>query len=258
MIVAAAVLPHCPALIPEIAKGEQSNIPKTIAKYKELVALFESKDIETIIVVSGQTVPYIDSFTVNTSKKLVGDFSFFDYKDNFGINNDISLGKKMTEMALKNNLKLIGMDTIMDYGQAIPLYFFKDKIKSALVLNISMDSLITHKMLGELVAVITQDITENIGLIISTDLSNKVSKESKEYDKEAQKWNYELLDILNNDISKISRLDPFITDDVAGEYPVRAVSVLEGVFSRYLYKPYSSEYEEAFGVGYGTVLYDLL
>ena len=258
MIVAAAIVPHCPALIPEIGKEMQDHVSKTTLIYKELVALFESKNVEIVIVISGQTVPYIDAFTINTSKKLVGDFSFFEYDSNFEIDNDLKLGKEIVDMSLKNNMKIIGMEATMDYGQAIPLYFLKDKIDSALVMNISMDSPLSHKKLGELVAVITQSINKNIGVLISTDLSNKVSKESKEYDREAQKWNYQVLDILNNDISKISGLDPFITEDVGGAYPLRAISVLEGMFSKYLHKSYRSEYEEAFGVGYGTVLYDML
>jgi len=260
MIVSAALLPHCPALIPEIGKESQKEIPQTKALYKKMIEEFQEQSIETVIIVSGQTAPSMNEFWIHDEKDLIGDFSLFEYDSQIHVKNNTDLRKNIVAQAKNYNIRIGKTDSMIDFGHAIPLYFLKKAFPeiSCLAVHICFESVKNHKNFGELISLETLTRDEKIGIIISTDLSNKVDKKkSQNYDTEAHIWNQQFMKLAGGHLSQIHTLDPFITEDVGGSYPVRSIAILEGLLSKYLYKQKSSCYEEAFGVGYGSILFEI-
>jgi len=260
MIVSAAILPHCPALIPEIGKESQKELPKSLNMYKEVIKDFKEKEVETIIIVSGQTAPSMNEFWIHNEKELTGDFSLFSYDSQITAKNNLDLRQNIAASAKNYNVRIGKSESIIDFGHSVPLYFLQKEFTdiSYLAIHICFESLKNHKILGELISLESLAREEKIGIIISTDLSNKIDRKlSKNYDREAKFWNKKVMKVLEGHLSKIHSLDPFVTEDVGGLYPVRAIAILEGLLAKYFYKQKSSSYEEAFGVGYGSILFEI-
>lgn len=261
MIVSAFFVPHCPAAIPEIGKEQQFRIPQTIQCYQRILQVFQEKGVQSLLVVSGQTVPFIKEFAIHEGERLEGDFSAFDLNETTTIENNIDMVQRIASLSFRDHIPLRGMTEVLDFGQALPLYFFL-KVHLNLpttAIHISHESMKLHKDFGKVISEASLESEVRIGLIVSSDLSNKVSKtESKEYELEAHTWNKEFLKILQGNLIKLSTLDLFVTEDVAGLYPLRAAKILEGILSKYLYKAKNSFYEEAFGIGYGGVEWEIM
>ena len=264
MIVSAFFVPHCPAAVLEKNSEEgspQSRIPQVLAYYDQMVRIFREKEVESLIVVSGQTAPYIKEFAIHDSEDLHLNLSLFRNHNSATLENNQEMLQKIASIALREKIHLQGLQEALDFGQAIPLYICLQNNLNLPVtaIHISHESKDIHKAFGKVIAEATLESNSRIGLIISADLSNKISKtESQSYDSEARSWNKEFLRILQGNLVKLNTLDPFITEDVGGLYTFRAAKILEGVLSKYLYKSKNSFYEEAFGIGYGGVEWEVL
>ena len=80
-IVGAYVLPHPPIIFPEIGRGEQLKIQKTIDAYKEAARRIALMRPDTIIIVSPHSVMYQDYFHISSGAYAKGDFSTFGYSN---------------------------------------------------------------------------------------------------------------------------------------------------------------------------------
>lgn len=260
MIVSAFFVPHCPAAILEDT-SQQSRIPLTMKCYERMVQVFQEKEINSLIVISGQTAPFLQEFSIHDTENLEIDLSLFGHRETTTIENNQEMLQKIASLAVRDTIHLHGMQDTLDFGQGIPLQFCTQAGLNypTTAIHISHESLTLHKKFGKIIAEASLESESRIGLIVSSDLSNKISKtESQSYDSEAVNWNKLFLKILQGNLMNLKTLDPFITEDVAGVYPIRAAKILEGILSKYLYKAKSSFYEEAFGIGYGGVEWEIL
>ena len=76
-IVAAFMVPHPPLIVPEIGKGEERRIQKTIDAYGEAAQRIAKIRPETIVLISPHQVMYADYFHISPGKRAKGDFDQF-------------------------------------------------------------------------------------------------------------------------------------------------------------------------------------
>ena len=76
-IVAAFMVLHPPLIVPEIGKGEERRIQKTIDAYGEAAQRIAKIRPETIVLISPHQVMYADYFHISPGRGAKGDFGQF-------------------------------------------------------------------------------------------------------------------------------------------------------------------------------------
>ena len=70
-ILASFIVPHPPLIIPNIGKGSEKQVSKTISAYKEIAKQVASLNPETIIISSPHAPMYSDCFYIIGVIKIV-------------------------------------------------------------------------------------------------------------------------------------------------------------------------------------------
>ena len=76
-IVAAYMVPHPPMIVPQVGRGSEKQITKTIRAYETVAAGIAGIRPETIIVTSPHAVLYADYFHISPGEDATGDFGSF-------------------------------------------------------------------------------------------------------------------------------------------------------------------------------------
>ena len=76
-IAAAYMVPHPPMIIPQVGKGSERQIEKTVRAYEEIAAEIAELRPETIIISSPHSVLYADYFHISPGKEAEGNFGQF-------------------------------------------------------------------------------------------------------------------------------------------------------------------------------------
>ena len=76
-IVAAFMVPHPPMIVPEVGRGSERQIEKTIKAYEKVADQIADLKPETIIVSSPHSVMYSDYFHISPGSGAVGSFAEF-------------------------------------------------------------------------------------------------------------------------------------------------------------------------------------
>ena len=71
-ILAAYMVPHPPMIVPDIGKGSEKQVEKTIRAYEEIAGEIAALRPETIIVSSPHSVLYADYFHVSPGETATG------------------------------------------------------------------------------------------------------------------------------------------------------------------------------------------
>ena len=74
---AAFVVPHPPVIVPEIGKGRERTIQKTIDAYQEVARRIGELKPETIVVVSSHQTMYANYFHISPGEEAKGTFEKF-------------------------------------------------------------------------------------------------------------------------------------------------------------------------------------
>ena len=76
-IIAAFMVPHPPMIVPDVGRGSEKQVQKTIASYEKVAEEIAALKPETIVISSPHSVMYADYFHVSPGQKAVGSFSDF-------------------------------------------------------------------------------------------------------------------------------------------------------------------------------------
>ena len=71
------MVPHPPLIIPEVGKGEELEIQKTINAYKEIARQIAALEPDTIVITSPHAQMYSDYFHISPGATARGDFGQF-------------------------------------------------------------------------------------------------------------------------------------------------------------------------------------
>lgn len=253
--------PHPPILIPEIGQENTKKVEKTIKALNFLEEkLFQEKP-ETILIISPHGPIFSDAFNSNQEQNLEGNFSLFgETTINLKFKNDLNFVQQIKQGIKKENipLKIISQKNL-DHGSLVPLYFLAKRLKLASIIPIGFSflDLETHFHFGKILAEEIAKSGKKISVIVSGDLSHRLSINAPAgYSAIAKKFDQKLISFLEkNNWQEILNLDPDLIEE-AGECGLRSIVIGCGIAQIQNLSFQFLNYESPFGVGYLTGYFD--
>jgi len=267
-IIAAYIVPHPPIILPEIGKGEERKVQKTIDSYKKIAAEIAESEPETIVITSPHATLYADYFHISPGRHAAGDFGQFggrglvisaDYDEEFV--------QELEKTAEENNIPAGTAgerDPRLDHGTMIPLRFIQKawdpnkKPFKIVRIGLSGESLLTHYEFGKCIAEVAEKLNRRTVFVASGDLSHRL-KEDGPYGfvKEGPIFDQQITNIMRSgNFSEIFNLDPHLCDQ-AGECGLRSFVIMAGALDGKQIEPELLSYEGTFGVGYAVASFKI-
>ena len=195
-IAAAYMVPHPPMIVPEVGRGSEKQIEKTIAAYRAVAAEIAEIRPETIIVTRPHAVLYADYFHISPGEHASGDFGSFRAPGvKFRKEYDTELVSAVCALAKGKDFPagtLGERDRHLDHGTMVPLYFVDQVYTDYRLVRIGLSGLPLpdHYALGQMIRQAVEQTGRKTVLIASGDLSHKLqdygpygfAKEGPEYD----------------------------------------------------------------------------
>ena len=196
-VIAAYMVPHPPMIVPQVGRGSEKQILKTIQAYETVAAEIAEIRPETIIVTSPHAVMYADYFQISPGKQATGDFGRFRAPEvSFRVRYDTELVKAICGLAKEKDFpagELGERDRQLDHGTMVPLYFVEQRYQDYRLVRIGLSglSLAEHYEFGRILRQAVEETGRRTVLIASGDLSHKLqtygpygfAPEGPEYDR---------------------------------------------------------------------------
>ena len=196
-IVAAYMVPHPPMIVPQVGRGSEKQVMKTIRAYEAVAAEIAGIRPETIIVTSPHAVLYADYFHISPGKEATGDFGSFRAPEvRFAEKYDTELVKAICALAKEKDFPagtLGERDRHLDHGTMVPLYFIEQRYTGFQLVRTGLSGLshAEHYEFGRIIRQAVEQTGRKAVLIASGDLSHKLqeygpygfAEEGPEYDR---------------------------------------------------------------------------
>ncbi len=263
-ITAAIMVPHPPLIVPEIGRGEEKKIQKTVDAYHRAAEKVGAYKPDTIVLISPHQVMYADYFHISPGEGAKGDFSQFRAGQvKMEISYDMEFVKELCGLAQTHHLPAGTMgerDKRLDHGTMVPLYFINQYWKDYRLVRIGLSGqpLSMHYALGQCIKEAAAGLNRNAVLIGSGDLSHRLKEDGPYgYKKEGPEYDSRIMDVMGR--AAFGELLDFPEDllDAAGECGHRSFTIMAGALDRTAVTAERLSYEGPFGVGYGICTYDV-
>jgi AmmeMemoRadiSam system protein A len=260
-ITGAFIMPHPPIILPQVGRGEEKKIQKTITSCKKIAEQIAAIKPETIIITSPHSAMYTDYFHISPGSGAKGDLLKFGVDEGrflINIEYDCDFVSKLQEEAAKYGIAAGALgekDTQLDHGTTVPLAFICEQYTDFKLVRIGLSGLpfSDHYTFGECISKTADISKKNIVFIASGDLSHKVSTQSHygfategvSFDEQITKA------IKNGDFLKFLTFDESLIEKAA-ECGLRSFIIMAGTLDGKSVKSELLSYEGTFGVGYGV------
>ena len=129
-LICAIMVAHPPLIIPEIGRGQEDKIQKTIESFKHAARFLVDTQPETIIVISPHSTMYADYFHISPGTGATGNFARFGAG---GVQLEVEYDRELV-CAISSAANKAGLpagtlgerDKSLDHGTLVPLYFIKN------------------------------------------------------------------------------------------------------------------------------------
>ena len=257
-VIAAYMVPHPPMIVPQVGRGSEKQILKTIQAYETVAAEIAEIRPETIIATSPHAVMYADYFHISPGKQATGDFGRFRAPEvSFRVRYDTELVKAVCGLAKEKDFpagELGERDRQLDHGTMVPLYFVEQQYQDYQLIRIGLSglSLAKHYEFGMILRQAVEQTGRRTVLIASGDLSHKLqtygpygfAPEGPEYDRR-------IMDTAGR--AAFGEMLEFEESfcDKAAECGHRSFVILAGVMDGMSVESKVYSHEDITGVGYG-------
>lgn len=261
-VLAAFMVPHPPLIVPDIGRGEEKKLQKTIDAYQEIAHRIAKLNPKTIVLLSPHQVMYADYFHISPGRGAVGDFGQFRAGEvKLEVSYDTEFVEKLCELAGKENLPAGTAgerDSSLDHGTMVPLYFVNQYFKEYQLVRIGLSGLplIKHYELGQCIKEAAGILSRSVVLIASGDLSHRLKEDGPYgYQKEGPEYDSRIMEVMGkgNFLELFSFSENFC--EKAGECGHRSFTIMAGALDRTKVVAECLSYEGPFGVGYGVCSY---
>ncbi|MBQ2657620.1 MAG: AmmeMemoRadiSam system protein A [Erysipelotrichaceae bacterium] len=257
-ILAGFMVPHPPMIVPNIGKGEEKKITKTIQAYQRVADEVAALKPDTIIISSPHSIMYADYFHVSPGEKAGGSFKRFNAGNvSFEETYDSELRDRICQYADEDEFPagILGeRDPDLDHGTMVPLYFIRQKYQGGKIIRIGLSGLplSDHYRLGMYIAKAVEDLNRKVVFIASGDLSHKLQEYGPYgFAKEGPQYDARIMDVC----SRAAFGELFDFDEVfcekAAECGHRSFVMMAGTFDGLSVKAEALSHEDVTGVGYG-------
>lgn len=179
-IVAAFMVPHPPMIVPEVGRGSQKQIEKTIKAYEKVADQIAALKPETIIVSSPHSVMYADYFHISPGSGAVGSFADFAAPEvKFDVEYDEELVKALCARAEEDGFPagcLGEKRPELDHGTMVPLWFILKKYRDFKLVRTGLSGydLLKHYEYGTMIKDAVESLGRRVVYVASGDLSHKL------------------------------------------------------------------------------------
>ncbi len=179
-ITAAYMVPHPPMIIPQVGRGSEKQIQKTVRAYEAVAEEIAALRPETILIVSPHAQIWADYFHISPGKEASGDFGrFLAPEVQFREQYDTALVQAICDLAVQRNFPagtLGERERELDHGTMVPLYFIRQKYAAGRIVRMGLSGLplTDHYELGRIVRDAVEQTGRRAVLIASGDLSHKL------------------------------------------------------------------------------------
>ncbi len=263
-VLGAFMLPHPPLIVPEIGRGEEKKIQKTVDAYHRAARKIAELKPETIIVFSPHSMMYADYFHISPGSQAKGDFGQFRAEQvKMALPYDTEFVQKLCHKAKNRNLPAGTMgerEAQLDHGTMVPLYFVNQYWTDYQLVRIGLSghSLGIHYKLGMCIKDTIEALGRNAVLIASGDLSHRLKASGPYgYRKEGPEYDARIMELMGR--ADFGELFKFSEDFCAnaGECGHRSFTIMAGALEGLNVHPQPLSYEGPFGVGYGICIYGI-
>ncbi len=253
---AAYIVPHPPLILPEIGRGEERKIQRTIDAYQKIAIEILDKNPDTIVIASPHAPIRPEGFLVFEGKAAQGDFAMFGHpRPSFRVAYDTALARKIREEADNKAITKEYKMVPLDHGTLVPLSFFREHLDTLRIVLVAPShlSLSRHAGFGKALRRAAEKEKRRIVFIASGDLSHRLTHDGPYgYAKEGAQFDDLICDIIEK-----SRPEGFLQIDRrlsvrAGECGLRPFAMLAGVLEGSAVESRLHSYEGPFGVGYAV------
>lgn len=264
-VLGAFIVPHPPLIVPQIGKGEERKIQKTIDSYHEVARQIAELAPETIIVTSPHAVLYADYFHISPGTGARGDFRMFGAMDvSFSVRYDEEFVKELEALATEKELEagtLGERDPNLDHGTMVPLYFINQYYKDYKLVRIGLSglSVLEHYKLGRCIRETADKLGKRIVFVASGDLSHKLKEDGPYgFAEEGVQFDKDITEAMKKgDFLKFLQFSPDFCE-AAAECGLRSFIIMAGALSGLKIEPQFLSYEGTFGVGYGVCAFKII
>ena len=262
MIKAAFMVPHPPIIIPDIGKGEEKKIQKTIDAYHAVARKIGSLKPDTIVLMSPHQILYSDYFHISPGKSASGDMAQFRAPHvQMEVRYDTEFVKQICKLADAADFPAGTegeRDKRLDHGTMVPLYFVNQYLKDYRLVRIGLSGLPLkmHYQLGQYIQEADKLLSRTTVLIASGDLSHRLKEDGPYgYQKEGPEYDSRIMDVMGK--AAFGELFAFPEDlcEKAGECGHRSFTIMAGALDKRKVEAQALSYEGVFGVGYGICSY---
>ena len=255
-IQASFMVPHPPLIIPNIGRGDEKQIEKTIESYEEIAKEIKKINPETIIISSPHTSYYSDYFHICSGKINKGDFSNFAAKEvSFTEEIDEELVEEIETIAREENFPAGKTRVVpLDHGTMVPLYFVRKYLSDykLVVVGLSTLPLIDNYKFGTIIKKAVNNLNRKVVFIASGDLSHKLQDYGPYgFAKEGPVYDQKIMNTMSHaNFNELLEYDEEFLDKAA-ECGHRSFTIMAGALDGLNVTPTFLSHEDVTGVGYG-------
>ncbi|HHT96506.1 MAG TPA: AmmeMemoRadiSam system protein A [Clostridiales bacterium] len=260
----AFIVPHPPLIIPEVGKGDEIKVSKTIESYNSVAKMIAELNPDTIIITTPHSIMYSDYLHISPGTKAKGDFRKFGAKEvSFDVEYDEELTELIERFAEQKGVEagtLGEKDSSLDHGTMVPLYYIDKYLKDYKIVRIGISGISTldHYRLGKAISEAAEKLGRRIVFVASGDLSHKLKDDGPYgYLPEGPKFDEEIIEVMKNgDFLKLLEF-PLDFCELAGECGLRSFIIMAGALDSKSIRANFLSYEGTFGVGYAVSSFEI-
>ena len=270
-IIAGFMVPHPPLIIPDVGRGNEHVVDKTIRSYERAGREILSLRPETIIITSPHSILYRDYFHISPGRGAAGDFgSFGAPQASFKESYDEELVEAISSIAREEGFPAGTFgerDPRLDHGTMVPLYFIEKAYREAGVSKdfsivrsgLSGFSLEQHVRFGEIIREAVESLDIRAVFVASGDLSHKLQKSGPYgFDPAGPIYDEKIMDVMGRGaFSELTSFDERLLDEAA-ECGHRSFTIMGGALKGDRLSIEKLSHEDVTGVGYGICTYMVL
>ena len=259
MILGAYALAHPPIILPEVGRGEERKIDRTIAAFRRMASEVAELKPDTLVISSPHAPLYADGFFIAGGDRAEGGLESFGVR---GVRESVAVDslfseafhQDLLENGIVSHIKGTGRRGL-DHGALIPLRFIHEEYTAfkLVLLGLSLLPESVHREVGRSLARVAGALGRRVVMIASGDLSHVLKKDGPYgYRPEGPQFDAEIVRIFSTgDLEALFQFDPRLVEKAA-ECGLRSFQIMAGGLEGVRTKAELYSYEGPFGVGYAV------
>ena len=259
-IIAAAALPHPPLIMPEVGRGDEKIIQRTVDAYRTVMQRAAALRPDVIVITSPHSVMYADYFHISPGNTATGSFAQFNAPQvSVTVDYDTEFVSALAAKCAERHIPAGTFgerNAALDHATLIPLRFWQEHNQPCPVVRIGLSGLPAgaHYALGQAIADVAEALGRRVFFVASGDLSHKLNATGPYgFAPEGPQFDRQTMDCLGRaDFLPLLEMDKDFAERAA-ECGLRSFWIMTGALDGKNVKAETLSYEGPFGVGYGSV-----